>query len=76
MRRAPASAHGLLPDDVGTRFGEKWSPRRIRRSRIAKSRGMEERPVGVLMAHHTEPRQWGFLGESRVNELELNLDLV
>jgi K+-transporting ATPase ATPase C chain len=28
-----------------------------------------------LVARHTQQRQWGILGEARVNVLELNLDL-
>jgi K+-transporting ATPase ATPase C chain len=43
--------------------------------RIARSRDMEEERVRMFIARHTEPRQWGFLGEPRVNVLELNLDL-
>jgi potassium-transporting ATPase KdpC subunit len=43
--------------------------------RVARSRGMAEQQVRTLIARHTESRQWGFLGEPRVNVLELNLDL-
>ena len=43
--------------------------------RIAKERGMTEDEVRQFVAKHTLGRQWGFLGEPRVNVLELNLDL-
>jgi potassium-transporting ATPase KdpC subunit len=43
--------------------------------RIAKARGMSEEALHKKIAAHTEARDLGFLGESRVNVLLLNLDL-
>jgi potassium-transporting ATPase KdpC subunit len=43
--------------------------------RVARERGMSEGDVRALVARHTKGRQWGFLGEARVNVLELNLEL-
>jgi potassium-transporting ATPase KdpC subunit len=43
--------------------------------RVAKERGVDGEKLQQLIATHTEARQWGFLGEPRVNVLELNLEL-
>ena len=44
-------------------------------SRVARERGTSEEEIRRIVAAHTEGRQLGFLGEARVNVLDLNLDL-
>jgi len=43
--------------------------------RIAQARNLSDEQVTRLVNEHTTPRQFGFLGEPRVNVLQLNLAL-
>jgi K+-transporting ATPase ATPase C chain len=44
-------------------------------ARVARYRGLNEEQVSALVSKNTEGRQFGILGEPRVNVLELNLAL-
>jgi K+-transporting ATPase ATPase C chain len=48
---------------------------RVQIARVAQARGMDPKQVVALVAAHTQSPQFGFLGEPRVNVLQLNLAL-
>jgi len=43
--------------------------------RVARARNLSEETLNALVVEHLENRQFGFLGEQRINVLELNLAL-
>jgi K+-transporting ATPase ATPase C chain len=77
----PTNPHTPIPADLVTASGSGLDPDISPASadcqvpRIAQERAMSQGDVRSAIARHTRARQWGFLGEPRVNVLDLNLDL-
>ncbi len=84
-RQAVAAREGIdpaqVPDDLVTQSGSGMDPdisvdaARIQVARVAAARGLPPQTVAALVAAQTQPRQFGVLGEPRVNVLALNLAL-
>ncbi len=77
----PTNPSAPIPADLVTTSGSGLDPdispasAAFQIPRVAKERGISEQDVQAAVARHTKGRQFGFLGEPRVNVLDLNLDL-